>query len=277
LLKWAEEVSYGESYVESDADSAPSDHDTESEIEAHEDFEHNIAEHDELQVEELDPSPSKNDMQGENRYKLRHLDIVKTRIKCPGLKNRGFYKEDPENVWKTLFDYDIFGVILQWTNKRMAKIRLEYTNETSSDLFDLDIIELRSFIGLLLFTSIFKSNHEDLRTIFATDGSGRDIFRCVTNANRFAIILSTLRIDDPETRVERRNQDILTPISEICNAFIRNCQNVYTIGFCACVGEMLVSFRGRSKFKMYMPQKPCKYGLKIMALKSKGCKKWIPY
>jgi hypothetical protein len=157
------------------------------------------------------------------------------------------------------------------------QLRLQIEQDRASPVFDLDIIELRSFIGLLLFTSIFKSNHEDLRSIFSTDGSGRDIFRCVTNANRFAIILSTLRIDDPETRIERRNQDILTRISEIFNAFIRNCQNVYTIGFCACVDEMLVSFRGRSKFKMYMPQKPCKYGLKIMALKSKGCKKWIPY
>lgn len=119
---------------------------------------------------------------------------------------------------------------------------------------------------MLLFTAIFKSNHEDLRSIFATDGPGRDIFRCVTNVNRFAVILSALRFDDSRARVERSNKDKLAAISQIFNAFINNFQKVYSIGTCVWVEEMLVSFRRRSKFKMYMPQKPCKYGLKIMAL-----------
>lgn len=150
LLKWTEEVSSGESDIESDADFVPSDHDTDSEIEADEDFGHNLSQGEELQRGELDPSPSTNFWYGKNRYKwskippfskttrtLKH-NIV---IKCPGLKNRGIYKEEPENVWNTLFDNNIIRIILEWTNKRMARIRLKYKNETKSDLRDLDVVE----------------------------------------------------------------------------------------------------------------------------------------
>lgn len=70
------------------------------------------------------------------------------------------------------------------------------------------------------------------------------------------IIFSALRFDNPSTRVERRNQNILAPISEIFNRFIRNCQKVYTIDTSGCLDEMLVLFRGRAKFKMFMPKKP---------------------
>lgn len=176
----------------------------------------------------------------------------------PILKKSGFFF--------FFFDDDILTHILQWSNVRMAIIRSKYKNINSSDTRDIDIIELNAFLGLLLLTSIYKSNHENIRSIFATDGSGRDIFRCVTNSNRFAIILTCLRFDDPETRAERKKEDPLGPISEIFNDFIKDCQSVYAIGTGVCVDEMLVSFRGRSKFKMYMPAKPCKYGIKVMAL-----------
>lgn len=50
------------------------------------------------------------------------------------------------------------------------------------------------------------------------------------------------------------------------NNFVKNCQQLYSLGSCATIDEMLVSFRGRCKFRVYMPNKPCKYGIKIMAI-----------
>ena len=38
------------------------------------------------------------------------------------------------------------------------------------------------------------------------------------------------------------------------------------MGELTCIDEMLVGFRGRCRFRMYLPNKPRKYGLKIMAL-----------
>lgn len=33
-----------------------------------------------------------------------------------------------------------------------------------------------------------------------------------------------------------------------------------------CIDEMLDSFRGKHRYKMCIPNKPCKYGIKIMCM-----------
>ena len=38
------------------------------------------------------------------------------------------------------------------------------------------------------------------------------------------------------------------------------------------IDEMMIPFRGRCNFKMYLPSKPCKYGIKIFAAVEKNSK-----
>lgn len=127
-------------------------------------------------------------------------------------------------------------------------------------------MELKAFIGFLFYTAIFKENDEQYTSWYSTDGTGREIYRCIMSKNRLEVLMNTIRFDDAETREQRRELDLAAPISELFNKFIQNCQDIYSIGTCACVDEMLVAFRGRCRFKMYMPKKPAKYGLKIMCI-----------
>ncbi|XP_035220849.1 piggyBac transposable element-derived protein 4-like [Stegodyphus dumicola] len=83
---------------------------------------------------------------------------------------------------------------------------------------------------------------------------------------RFKFLLSNLRFDNPDDKEERKKSDPAALISEVMNLFIYNSQKAYTLGTCVCIDEMLVGFRGKCRFKMYMPQKPVKYGLKVMCL-----------
>lgn len=55
-------------------------------------------------------------------------------------------------------------------------------------------------------------------------------------------------------------------ISKTFYKFIENSQLCYTVGASCCVDEMLIPFRGRGSFKMYLLNKPAKYGLKIQCL-----------
>lgn len=119
---------------------------------------------------------------------------------------------------------------------------------------------------MLAFTAIFKSNNENIYILFVADDTGREIIRCIMTKERFTFLLRCIRFDNPNDRNLRKLTDPAAPITEIFNLFVKNCQGFYTIGTSACIDEMLVGFRGRSKFKMYIPNKPTKYGIKKMCL-----------
>ena len=74
--------------------------------------------------------------------------------------------------------------------------------------------------------------------------------------------------------------DKFTHIRAIFDKLITNCQNLYTAGPVLTVDEMLASFYGRVPFKMYIPSKPAKYGIKIFMINdasSQYCINAIPY
>lgn len=68
------------------------------------------------------------------------------------------------------------------------------------------------------------------------------------------------------TRAERAQYDNVAAMRNIFEIFVTNCQKHYQIGENGTIDEMLESFRGRCKFRVYMANKPAKYGIKIYAL-----------
>lgn len=286
VMQWYEDSEDSDADLDNcnETDKMESEHDSLSELSGSEDDEYTEDEAEEQSPHESatvgdnsenqkEKSLGKTNYFGKNRFRWSSqemMSVSRTKrqniiVQLPGLKGPSRTKNstvDATTVWNFLFDDDILQQILLWTNARLSKERVEYKEQ--SYMHDVDIFELRAFIGLLFFTAVFKSNREDYRSLFATDGTGRDIFRCVMSKNRFGSLLAHIRFDNPETRLERRNSDPAAAISEIFAKFIHNCQSAYSVGSAVCVDEMLVSFRGRVKFKMYMPNKPAKYGIKLM-------------
>jgi hypothetical protein len=68
------------------------------------------------------------------------------------------------------------------------------------------MIELKGLIVLLVYTSIFKSGNECVLSLFATDGTGREIFRCTMTKERVLFLLQVLRFDNADDREERKRQ-----------------------------------------------------------------------
>jgi len=83
---------------------------------------------------------------------------------------------------------------------------------------------------------------------------------------RFEFILSNLRFDDKNTRQERVAQHRLAPIKELWDAFMENCKKYYSPSTNCTIDEQLLSFRGHFSARMYIPNKPDKYGIKIVML-----------
>ncbi|KAF2891897.1 hypothetical protein ILUMI_14276 [Ignelater luminosus] len=105
-----------------------------------------------------------------------------------------------------------------------------------------------------------------MRSLWATKGRGRPISRATMSLARFSFLLACLRFDDLDTRIERSKTNKLAAISEIFQKFVENCNACCCPGAYVTVDEMLIPFRGRCFFKMYMPNKPAKYGIKVQIL-----------
>lgn len=198
---------------------------------------------------------------------MRASNIV---TKLPGLigNARNTKPKKPVEAWRCLIDENIIENIVQHTNDKITYMSSNYGPKALECQFTdhVDVVEMEALLGLLYLSGVFKSNHEDVESLFATDGTGRDIFRSVMSLKRFLFLITALRFDDAQTREERKKDDDLAPISEVFSSFIENCKINYSCGEYVTVDEMLVPFRGRCKFRLYMKSKPAKYGLKIMCL-----------
>lgn len=249
----------------SDADEEISDHDTESEEEPVSDAENN-------NLEETDSSS--NAYYGKNRYKWGKTAPSRSRVRAhniilhlPGLKGPARSKNTMTalEAWSCLFTDDMVDFMTDFSNQKITEYAENHGNDAAYTNH-IDSNEMRAFMGLLFLSGIFKSGREDARGLWSSTSKGRPIFRTVMSLNRFLFILSNLRFDDESTREERKKTDRLALISEFFEKFIKNCRDNYCCSEYVTVDEMLVPFRGRCLFRLYMKSKPAKYGLKIMCL-----------
>nr|CAI5837678.1 unnamed protein product [Callosobruchus analis] len=92
-----------------------------------------------------------------------------------------------------------------------------------------------------------------LREFWETNGTGVEIFPAVMGYRRMKILLQCLRFDRISTRQNRKAIDKFAPIRGVWKLSVSNCKISY------CVGE-------RCPFRVYIPNKPTKYGIRIFAL-----------
>lgn len=58
----------------------------------------------------------------------------------------------------------------------------------------------------------------------------------------------------------------MAPIRTIFEQFADCCQKAYTLYEYTVIDETLFAFRGRCEFRVYIPSKSAKYGIKVQAL-----------
>ena len=81
-------------------------------------------------------------------------------------------------------------------------------------------------------------------------------------------------------RVEHRKADRFAPARDMWNEVMVNCRDNYTAGPVVTSDEQLLTFRGKCRFRMFIPSKPAKYGLKIFMVcdsESSYCLNASPY
>lgn len=129
-----------------------------------------------------------------------------------------------------------------------------------------NIIELKGFIGLLYMAGVLHGGRLNLDEFWERDGTGVEIFWATMSLQRFRFLIRCIRFDDLDTRIQRKVTDKFAPFREVFDLFINNCKQNYSIGEFGTIDETLVAFRGHCPFKMYIPSKPAKYGIKVFSL-----------
>lgn len=84
--------------------------------------------------------------------------------------------------------------------------------------------------------------------------------------DRFKVLKDMIRFDDSTTREDRKQNDKegkIAPTKEVFDLFVDNCKRNNQPGRKVTIDETIVAFNGRCYFKVYMPSKPDRNGIKI--------------
>uniref|UniRef100_A0A1B6E438 PiggyBac transposable element-derived protein domain-containing protein n=1 Tax=Clastoptera arizonana TaxID=38151 RepID=A0A1B6E438_9HEMI len=207
--------------------------------------------------------------------RTRRANII---IHLPGVKAYAKNARTALECWELFFGEDILNIIVTNTNMHIAEETSTYTRERRGK--PTDVIETKALFGLLYLAGLLKSSRLNTKDLWDREGCGIERFWLTMSQDRFLFLLKHLRFDSNATRMERKELDKFTHVREMFDLFTTNCKKSYTVGEHVTVDEMLLGFRGRCRFRQYMPSKPNKYGLKIFALvdaRTHYMLNWEPY
>lgn len=183
----------------------------------------------------------------------------------PGITKEGGVQDIAE-AFSLFLTNDILDIVVRETNRYAERYCAEVNNGQNPPQQPLcwnniDIDELKAVIGLLLIAGADKSAHVSTRDLWSP--TAKPVYKSVMTVVRFESILRFMRFDDRRTRDQRRTTDKLAAFRDIWMMFLDRLPKMYRPNMDMTVDEQLVSFRGRSSFRQYIPSKPGKYGLKI--------------
>ena len=132
---------------------------------------------------------------------------------------------------------------------------------------------------ICIFSGIRDDNHLNPQQMWDR-AYGCQFYRCLFSEKRFENLLRAMRFDVAATRRHRLQYDRFAHIRVVWDIIIANCRKNYNAGPVVTVDEQLIGFRGACIFRMFIKNKPAKYGLKaFMACDSDSnyCLNAIPY
>ena len=157
--------------------------------------------------------------------------------------------------FQAIMTIDMWETLVVSTNK-------EGRRTLGHDWNPVDLTEMQAFVGLLIARGTYKANGESTDELWSAT-HGRPIFSATMSYNRFRTLRRFLRFDDKMTRASRLRTDKLAAVRILLDRLVENCQACYIPGPSVTVDEQLYPYRGRCKYRQYMPKKPAKYGLKF--------------
>ena len=160
----------------------------------------------------------------------------------PGPRNNASHIEDELQAFLLLITDEMIEEIVGCTNMYITAVQSNYDRKRDAKITTKT--ELMAFLGLLVLSGVKRAGHVSFLELWATDGSGIEIFRACMSYNRFLFLLLAVRFDDRKTRNQRKETDKLAAIRYILDEFVQNCKNTYCLTEFLMINETLVPFPG---------------------------------
>ena len=182
----------------------------------------------------------------------------------PGPTNEAKGVIAPDKTFNLFFTDDMIQLIVTWTNAKIARVCESLARRSATNSFT-EATEIRALLGVLLVTGQQKDNHLSTAEMWSTV-TGCPLYRAAMSKCRFEFLIACMRFDNPDTYAERQQQDKFAHVRELWDSFIANCSRLYEPHDNLTVDEQLLGFRGNCPFRMYIPNKPAKYGIKLVLI-----------
>lgn len=176
------------------------------------------------------------------------------------------------DVFKLFFPVELIqDVVCNWTNRfaqaTLAAWNAGHRGEPQKTWKDVDATEIYSFIGILMRSGLSRGFDQPIGEFWSKSPEfGSCFHKSSMSRNRFAEISRYIRFDDAMARAAVADQETLERLAAIQELFIpvnANFGRYYVPNAFLTVDEMMVGFRVNCKFRVYMKNKPARYGIKI--------------
>lgn len=172
---------------------------------------------------------------------------------------------------KLFITEEIIEEIIKWTNKSLKREHDRVTSECSEEtaakqyhkLQPVSEPEMWAFLGLCVLRAFYRKL--TIPELFS-QATGPPVFSATMGGKRFSALLQHLSFDDRETREERRATDRFCLQRDFLDRFNAELHRHFRPSECLTLDESLVRFRGRCSFRMYVKNKPGKYGILLRTL-----------
>jgi hypothetical protein len=172
----------------------------------------------------------------------------------------------PLQCFSLFFDTFIIKKLVEYTNIFIDKLRKDRRGDTR--LYrSTDEVEMNAFLGLLIMIGAGRVSKGHLKKLWLNEnGIGWEICSATMSFSRFIFLLRTIHCDNINERPEKAKVDNFAIFREFFEHINELFSKHYVPSELLCIDEQLLRFRGRCRFKQYIPSKPAKYGLKVWAI-----------
>lgn len=184
--------------------------------------------------------------------------------------------ENSLDFFLLFMDDEVLDLIVMETNRYAEQCIIDcITNENVSDSMrlmkwvDTDKEEIKKFVGLIIWMGLDKK--PAMKDYWSQSILYNSLANKTMPRNRFELLLNMIHFSD---NLNIDGTDKLYKISPLVKLLNQKFSKMYNPEENVCLDETMVPFRGRLRFKQYIPGKRHKYGVKLFKICTSGGYTW---